>query len=59
MKVKLEIELEEAVVLAGCIKMVAEKSPLGLLSRPLFDMVNYAIERAKGEEDGSQTTKSE
>ena len=52
MKVKLELEMEEAVVVASCLRSIAEKSPLGLLSKPLFDMVNYAIKRAQGEENG-------
>ena len=56
MKVKLEVELVEAVVLASCLRAVAEKSPLSLLSKPLFDMVNYAIESAKGEEDSHEKT---
>ena len=55
MKVKLELEIQEAVILAGCLRVVAEKTPLGLLSKPLFDMVNHAIESAKGEDDGEAT----
>ena len=56
MKVKLELELPEAETLAFCVRVVAEKSPLGLLSKPLFDMVTHAIESAKGETDGPEKT---
>jgi len=50
MKVKIEVALPEAVMIRECIKMVAEKSPLGLLAKPLYTMITEQIKSAQAAE---------
>lgn len=59
MKVKIEVELPEAVMIRECVKVVAEKSPLGLLAQPLFNMINEQIKSAQETENGDDPTSKE
>lgn len=52
MKIIIETEHDKdmAITAIGCIQVVAKQSPLGVLAKPLIDILNNAIKEAQKQE---------